>query len=381
MANSFEYNDEIVRDTGIILQDNLSAANLCRREVAEKKFAEKIGKTVRVKRIPDLGAANEFVTTTVSTDVTDEFVEIELAKHFYQKIELTSDQKKFELDDFMVAVGSPAALSVAESIDSFFINEMGEGFALNLVGTAGTPPSTMAHILAGRKKIKDSRGTYKNVACIIDTTAESSFLALDQFTNADYGVDKPVGLREASLGRTHGATYFASQNAGTHDRGDVAGTVLIDGDPGTTNTIHMDAFTAATGTVSRGTRFTVADDTSGNVYTVTADATIASNEADLLVTPAADASIATDKAVTFQTAMANNLMYNINAVYGAIVAPEPFSGVPSQVAMIPAMPGAAGLSVRSSFFSDHSTLKDFYLLDVYCGMQVVHPSSGTVFQG
>jgi hypothetical protein len=374
MANSFEYNSEIVRDSAIILADNLVAANLCQRQVAESKFAEQIGKSVKVKRIPDLGYADEFTGTTTASDVTEDYITIELEKHFYKKITLTSDQKTLEVDDFMAVVGGPAILSVAESIDNYFIDQMAKGFAQNLVGTAGSSPVTIAAILAGRKKIRDNRGTYKNVAAIIDTAAEAAFLALAQFTNADYGVDRPVGLREASLGRMHGATYFSSQHAGALTRGDIAGTVLIDGDPGTTTTIHIDGLTAATGTIYRGTRFTVADDTSATVYTVIADATIASNECDLSVYPAADASIADGKAVTFEAAMKKNILYNTNAVYGAIVAPKPFSGVPSAVESV------NGLSVRTSFFSDGGGLSDTYIVDVYAGCEVVHVASGAVFQ-
>jgi hypothetical protein len=376
MAHTFEFAQQVVRDSTIILQDNLTAANLCQRNV-EEAFAEKKGKTVTVKTIPDLGAANIFDDTadTSETDITEPTVDIVLERHFYQKIKLSSDQKKFEVDDFVLQVAGPCALSIAESVDSYFIDRFAAGFARNLAGTAGNSPSTVAHILAGRKLIKDGRGTYKNVASIIDTTAENSFLQITQFTNADYGTERPIAFREASLGRAHGASYFASQNAGTLDRGDIAGTVLIDGDPGTTTTIHMDAFTAASGTVKEGTRFTIAGDTSSTVYTVTADATIASNEADLIVTPAADASIADNAAVTFQAALAENILYNINAAYGAIVAPEPFEGVPSAIQVMD------GLSMRASFFSDHLRMKDYFLLDVYAGSKVVHPQSGSVING
>lgn len=375
MSHTFELNSEVVRDAAIVLADNLTAANLVQRQVAENKFAEKIGKSVKVKRVPDLGAANNFDGTadTSETDVTEEYVTLTIEKHFYQKIPLTSDEKSFSLDDFMTQIANPCALSLAESIDSYMLGEMAKGFAPNLVGTAGNSPSTIAHILAGRKKIKDNRGTYKNVACIINTTSENAFLQLAQFTNADYGEDRPVGLREASLGRMHGASFFASQNVVAHTRGDIAGTVLVDGADQTGTSIVVDGFTAATGTVYRGTRLTFAGDST--VYTVAADATIASNSATLVLTSSKATAAADDAAVTFQAAMQSNLLYNVNAVYGAIIAPKPFENGASAVAAFD------GLSVRSSFFSDHLRMKDYYLLDVYCACNVVHPSSGAVIEG
>jgi len=261
-----------------------------------------------------------------------------------------------------------------ESIDSYLIDRMAAGFARYLVGTAGTEPSTIAHLLAGRKSILDNRGSYRNVAGIIGTTAETALLQLAQFTNADYGTERPNGLREGVLGRMHGATFFTDQNCGDSSQGDVAGTVLTDGDPGTTNTIHIDALTAATGTIYAGTRFTVADDSSANVYTVMEDATIASNECDLIVEPAADASVATDKAVTFATAHTQDMLYNVNAVHAAILPPAPFMNNSSIM-------NVDGMGVRVSLMTDHSTLAQYIIFDTFAGCKVIHNHSGSVFQG
>lgn len=372
MANTFITPDDVVRDAAIILADNLSAANLVQRNI-EDKFAEKVGKTVKVKTIPDLGAANEFSGSTSATNITETNREITLEKHFYQRVTLTDDERTFELDDFVRVVAAPCALSLAESVDSYMIDMMSEVFARNLVGTAGSSPTTVAHILAGRKKIMDNRGTYRNVAGIIDTTAEQALLQVTQFISADYGPERPMALREGALGRLHGATWFTSQNADAHARGDVAGTVLVNGASQTGATLAVDGFTASSGTVNRGTRFTIAS--VAGTYTVAADATIASNAATLTLVETLASSPADNAAITFEAANKANLLYNTQAVYGAVVAPAPFRDGSSAIASM------NGLSVRASFFKSASGLAEDFVLDVYCGCEVIHPSSGVVFQG
>ncbi len=374
MANNFEYVTDIVRDAAIVLQDNLTAANLCQRQI-EQKFAEKKGKTVKVKYIPDLGAANEFTSSTSATDISESYIDVVLAKHFYQKVTLTSDQMNFELDDFNNVVVGPMALSLKESIDSYFIDQWCKDFARNIVGTAGNSPTTIAHILAGRKKIMDNRGTYKNIASIIDTTADTALVQLDKLQSVDYGPERPMALRENVIGKVHGASLFTSQNAGTTDFGDTAGTVLTAAPTAGSNSLPIDALTAATGTIYAGTRLTIADDTSSTVYTLTADATIASNAATLSVYPALHSSVGDNKAVTFATEFKQNLLYNVNAAYGAIIAPKPFGGLPSAVASY------GGLSVRATFESATSDMSDTFMLDVYAGAKGVHHSSGVVLNG
>ncbi len=374
MAHIFEYVTDIVRDAAIILHDNLTAANLCQRKI-ESKFAEKKGKTVKVKYIPDLGAADEFVTTTTATDIEEEYIEVTLAKHFYKKVKLTTDQMNFEVDDFNAQVANPMLLSIKESIDAFFIDQWSKDFARNLVGVAGNSPTTIAHILAARKKIIDNRGTYQNMAGIIDTAADMALLQLEKLISVDYGSERPMALRDNVIGKVHGATFFTSQNAGTHNRGNVAGTVLVNGDPGTGKILNIDGLDDATGTIYAGTRLVIAGDTSSSVYTIVEDATIASNAASLELDRAIDASVADNAAVTFQTAHAQNLLYNANAAYGAIIAPKPFAGLPSEVSSY------GDLSIRASFESSTGDMSDTFMLDVYAGARGVHHSSGVVFNG
>jgi hypothetical protein len=157
-------------------------------------------------------------------------------------------------------------------------------------------------------------------------------------------------------------------------RGDIAGTVLTNGDPGTTNIIAINGLTAATGTIYEGTRFTIADDSSATVYTVTQDATIATNAASLYVSPNADASVATGKALTFQAAAKADVLFNPMSFAGAIL-PGAIVG-PNVAAM-----NVGNIGVRIISDVSTSTLAGTWVWDCYVGFKVIHNKFGALMCG
>lgn len=374
MANTFKLTAKVIRDAAIILSENLVAANLCNRDI-EQPFAEKVGDEIEVKVVPDAGEADEFTGTTTASNITETSTKIKLEKHFYKRHDLTSKEMTLQVDDFVIQVIAPMVLSIARSVDKYLIAKWAGSFARYLVGSDGTSPTTMAHILAGRKAIIDNLAPYRNMAGIIDTTAEAALLQLAQFTSADYGVDRPAALREGVLGKAHGATFFTSQNAITaFNRGDIAGTVTVAGAGQTGTSINVTAFTAATGTVKEGTRLTAAGLT--GTYTVVEDAVIASNAATLKLDRAMNASPTNTGAVTFSTAFKQNLLYNIRAAAGCIIAPAPLSG-----GVEGGVENHNGLSIRIGMQGSLSGLSNTIVADVFCGGKVIYPKAGVVLQG
>lgn len=374
MANAFKLTSKVIRDGAIILSENLVAANLCNRGI-EQDFADKVGDEIEVKVVPDAGEADEFTGATTASNITETSTKVKLEKHFYKRHDLTSKEKTLQVDDFVIQVISPMVLSLARSIDKYLIAKLAGSFARYLVGSDGTSPTTMAHILAGRKAIIDNLAPYRNVAGIIDTTAEAALLQLNQFTSADYGEERPAALREGLLGRAHGASFFTSQNALTaFNRGDIAGTVLVAGAAQTGANINVDGFTAATGTVKEGARLTLAGAT--GTYTTIEDCPIVGNAATLKLDRAVNAAPTNDGAVTFATAFKQNLLYNIRAAAGAIIAPAPLSG-----GVEGGVESHNGLSIRIGMQGSLSGLSDTIVADVFVGGKVIYPKAGVVLQG
>lgn len=384
MANAFLTSDFVFGATRLaaaLLSKNLVAASLVSRDVEEKFRTMKTGGSVSVKYRPTLTANLDESTagqTTLSTeDNAQESVLVDATNYVYHKQSITTSESTFSLDNFQRDVLEPAVLAVRHTIDSFFIRRISGGFARNLAGTAGTAPSTVAHIVAGRKTYVDNNGNLSaRLVSILGSAAESSFLQLDHFANRDYGDDNAPALRRAKLNPLYGIEFYMDQNAGTFEQGDVAGTVLAAGGSQTGTTLNVDGFTAATGTVREGTRFTIAS-VSGT-YTVTADTAIASNAAALPITPALASSPADNAAITFGTAPTSDVIYAPEAVAGAIVAPTPLMNGRSAAATF------NNVSVRITFdstTSGSSGAVDTMLIDAYIGCRVIRNELGLIFQG
>ena len=377
MANLFQNTSLVARDAAIELHGAITTAGLMSGR-HEQAFAQKVGDFVDVKVRPIM-SANRHTGSGAFTvsDISEGKVRLQIKHRVYVKHVLTAQEMAFNVDDFATQVTRPAMLALAKDVDSFLIDQLAAGFARNLVGTDGTDPSTIDHLVAAYVKLFDNESPTDNLGGILTSTALGSFLKLPQFTNRDYGDEKTAGLRNALLSQLYGMNFYPNQRAGSHDRGDIAGTVLVKGASQTGTSIIVDGFTAATGTVKKGTRLTFAGDTT--IYTVAADATIAANTATLVLTSAKTVAAADDAAVTFKTALRQNVVFHPDAAAKAIIAPMPQRGNPSSVGVF------EGLSVRTTFessISDSSTGdSEAVLYDAFVAGEVIVPECGVVMQG
>lgn len=388
MANTFLTSSFVLnaaQDAALILSANLVASNLVSRQ-----FEDRLGGGVPtvgpsggsvVVKVISADTANtqnhrNNPTSLSVSDVTETSVTVDALHYIYVKKKLNTKEKTFELDDFTRKYTMPAMVGIANAVDQFMIRKIAGGFARNLSGTAGTAPSTTAHILAARKVMQDNLVPLAPRVALIGTAAEMNFLGLDQFVNRNYGEDGATSLRQAALSTRYGINWFVDQNVGTFDYGYTTGTLLANGagSPGGTS-ISIDGFTASGGTLNEGTRFTVAGD--ATVYTTTADVDVDSNAVSVGITPAIVTGWADNAAVTLATAYTEDVIFHPGMVAGAIIAPAPMM-VNSQVAQYD------GLSVRVTFdstTSDSVGAADFVLFDVYVGCKVIRPEGGVVLQG
>jgi len=382
MSNTILTPDMVVTDSALMLRDELLVANLSNRNY-QGQFNGKVGDTVTIN-VPSAVAASELASggSTSAADITETGVDVIIEKHFYTRVDLTAKQLAMEIDEFNARVAGPVISGLKNKVEEYaydklvggFVRSTDSGTSLNISGTAGNEPSTLAHIVAARKVLKENKADMSQLVGIITPTAEASFLQLNAFTNADYGADRPNALREGSLGRLYGTDWFCSPDASSaFDYGDEPGTVLVDGTASAgASYIHVDGFTAADGVIKEGTTFTVAG--TATIYTVTKDATIATNEADLYVYPALSAEEADGDALTFQTAPTQNVIYNPRAFAGAIVAP-PAASANS------AMGSADGVQVRIIADTSTSSLATTWVWDVFCGFKAVKQQHGVLLQG
>lgn len=367
MANTFITVDQLARDASLLLSDRLRVAPVCSRN-SESKFANKVGDTVKVQ-VPAVLTAGEFSSSTSAQNLVQTQETITIEKHFYTRVDLTSNELSLKLDDFNAQVTIPAINALQDEVDEYLLGKF-HGLQL-FSGTGGTAPSTVAHIVAGRKALQDAklRGEFMG---LISTTTESNLLQLAQFQSRDYAGDNEMAVKEGQIGRRFGINWQTHLSSSGFTRGDVAGTVLAAGaaSAGAT-TIAVDGFTAASGTVYAGTHFTPAG--SSTVHVVTADATIASNAATLSIYPALSANVADNGAITFKAAATDDFVFVKGSVAAAIIPPAPLS-IGSAI-----FNGPGNMGVRVTRSTSTSSLSDSIVFDVLVGARPIHRYAGGIW--
>jgi hypothetical protein len=366
----------VARDAAIASANRLVVGNLVSRDKEGAFTAEKIGDYIDVTVPPAVTDASEFTSSTSASDQTETKVRLQLKKHFYKRIDLTSKQKSLELSDFTRLVTVPAITGIMSSVDKYILRKM-QAFRKNLTGTVGNRPSTLAHIAAATKVMTDNWVPNSGRIALVDTTVQQSLSQIAQFMSVDYGPDAAEMLRNGSLGTRLGFGFVVNPNSGAFVRSDVAnsiaGTVLTNGTPAVGATeIPIDGITSTTGTIYAGTVVTLAGDTTR--YVLLEDATIAANATTLVVSPALAAAPGDGAAVTFEAAGYSNLVYHPSAVAAAIVAPAPLA-VNSSVQTF------NGVSIRVSMDSSITSLSDSIVYDVFVGANVIQPDGGALFCG
>ncbi len=371
----------VARDAAIALSNRLVVGNLISRST-ESQFADKVGDSVTVSIPPIFEDADEFNGTTEASALVQGDVKVELERHFYKRIDLTSKQLSLELLDFTRNVTVPVMGGISAGIDKYLLRKMSGGFRRNVAGTVANRPSTLAHIGAGHKALDDAWMPQLGRIGLTDSTVKQSLAQLAQFSSRDYvdsnALNAAMGLNGISPDNplqhvwsvSNNATWVLDPHMGAFDRGDIAGSVTATKTAGQ-STIALAAFTEATGVIREGTSFTCADDTTR--YTVTRDTAIAGNAATVPVFPVVSDTGST-KAVTFEGAGFQNLLYVPNAVAGAIVAPA-VTGDSQATATY------NGITVRVSMQFSNTTLSHSIVYDVLCGGKVVQANAGVIVAG
>jgi len=372
MANSFINTSLVATDASVMLANNIVMPQLCNRQ-HEDLYRSRVGDTIEIKVSP-LQTARDLAddVTTTASDITDTSVDLTLDSQPYVKHVLTTKEKTLEVEDFNFQVVRPAVLAIATAIDKQFLDVAAAGFAPNYANGEGTNPSTIAHILQADKVLNENLAPVQDRVAVIGVDAQASFLALDNFTSGDYAPSTKA-LNDAQISRRYGFDFYMDQQVGTITIGDTdEATNLAANVASGASTMTVDKAGAASGTIGRGSRFTIAGDT--QVYTVTADTDSASDVFVLPVSPVAAQASADNAAITWKTASKQNIFYCKNALAGAIVAPLPMSG-DSSVAIY------NGIGIRVSMVPDASTMADTIVFDTLSGAQVTQVDGGCLCGG
>jgi hypothetical protein len=330
------------------------------------------GKTVDVE-IPPTATASAITASNAypsNTDTTATTVPITLDKWYGSDFQM-SDKDMTQVDkdqNFYPAAAEASLWAVVKQVDDDLLALYKDVY--NAGGTAGTTPfaSTSAAWTTGaRKLLNQSLAPMDDRTVVLDADAEANAVNLSEFKSL-YASGDPGVIVDGEIGRKLGANWVLNQGVDTHTRGTLTGSPLINnasvgiGD----TSVPMDA-TSLTGTVVVGDIFTVAGDT--QQYTVTANATAATNAITVAFSPAAKVAWADDAAVTFIASHQANLAFNRGAF---ALATAPFESVDPSLGMTQSVVDPlSGLTIRLEVSRQYKQTR--WEWDVLYGVKTIRP--------
>ncbi len=373
MPNEFITIKNIARQTLPRLIENLVFPNLIYKDYSSE-FVTGQGATIQVKK-PVILKANDFDEETgiETQDVKEKSVEVTLDKLADVSVEFGAIQRCTNVDDMNRLFLEPAAVALAQKINSDGLEVYKD--IPYVTGSAGTTPSALSDITAARLSLNQRNVPLSPRIAIWDPGAESKFLELDTFVEADKA-GTTQALREGSLGRVMGFENYMSQSIKTHNKGTLAtaGTsgkkIFLKGAATGAISVVLDTDdTALTGTLKKGDILTFTKSGVSSVVTVTEDAEAVTNEITVKIYPALTAADNAEVSVTANHVA--NLAFHPSAfafVTRPLVAPQ---GVQSYVTSY------NGITLRVVVGYDMKYKKEMLSMDVLYGYKTMYPELAT----
>lgn len=307
MANTTLTADIIAKEAVMILDNELVMAKKVFRGY-EEDFGKKIngyevGDTLSIRKPTDFTVRDGAVAS--AQNVTEGKTTIVVNKRKGVDFKFSSQDLTLKIDELSERVIKPAMVQLANQIDV-------DGHALyssvpQWAGTPGELVNSFADFAKAPQQL-DEFAVPQDERAAVMCPADHWALVGSQTALFNDTINKPA-YREGQTGKIADIDLYMTQNVATHTTGSRVGSILVDlsitsstityADVKDTNvqTIHIDALTNATDTVKAGDVFTIAGVYAVNPvtkarlsflkqFTVTADATAASNEVDLIITPA-----------------------------------------------------------------------------------------------
>lgn len=307
MTNRTLTADIIAAEAVTILDNELVMAKQVFRgyedDFSKKVNGYKVGETISIRKPTDFIVRDGAVMDV--QDVTEGKTTITVNKRKGIDFKFSSQDLTLNIAELSERVIKPAMVQLANQVDTDVMALYKQ--VPSWVGTPGEVVNSYTDFAKAPERLDEYAIPQDARSAVLSPQDHWGLLGSQ---TALYMQDVAKGAyRKGSLGMIGGIDTYMSQNVPTHTTGNFAGTVLIDQALTTSTTtydaikdtnvqtIHMDGFTTAAAVVKAGDVFTIAGVWAVNPvtkarlpflkqFTVTADATMASNEGDLIVSPA-----------------------------------------------------------------------------------------------
>lgn len=394
MANTNLTHLMVAREAAKIFEEEAPFAATINK-ARQDEFGEAVGgynkgDTVKVK-IPPVGkvfTGSQFAGGGSATDSVETYVNLTLNTQKHIALQFGAKEKILELADFKERFLRPQMRTLSSVVEADLIAQAVNGTP-NLVGSAGSVPTTMKTYAQARAKLQNYLAPPGDRSVVFSSNANTELVdASKALFHANDQIER--GFLRGSIGEAMGAEFYEHQSIPSVTNGSQVASLLInnaavaegatscpvDGGTGTNNVKKGSVFTIAgvyavhplTGTAT----------TTLQQFVVTADLTLSSGAGTLSFYPAVNATInknvsalpADNAALTFvgsaSTAYPQNLMYHKDA-FTAAFAPLPvLASCEGYTARLP-----SGINVRVMTFGDGNNDYERTRIDVLYGFAVV----------
>lgn len=353
MANTILTPSIVANEALMVLQSNLTMANLVHRDYSDEFV--KVGDTITVRK-PATFVAKNFTGQTSAQDVTEGSVTVKMDRFRDVTVNVSSKEMTLDIKDFSTQVITPAMQAIAQAIDQDLL-AVGVSKAGKTAAVSGTP--VIGDVANVGKALDQSKAPRANRRLILPPTTLYKYNTLDNFAKQCYKGDSEA-LKESEIGKVYTCETFMSQNCPENQNAS-AGSVSsykVVGTAGATE-FTVSNGSAQTGTIKVGDQLIV----NGYLYTCTEDLTLVSGAGTLKVDQNIPETISTAVAVTVIN-KAHALGFHRNGL--ALVTRNlelPMGNKQSYIA------SADGLGVRVVFDYDSTTKTDKVSFDIIYGIK------------
>lgn len=368
MGNEFLTTKSIARQALPRLIENLVFPNLIHKDYSND-FVAGQGDTIRVRK-PVVLTASEFDASngTSAQDVKETSVDVTLDKIATVDVEFSAIQKATNVDDLNRLFIEPAAVALAEKINSDGLNLYKD--IKQTVGTAGTTPDGLDDFANAAKVLDNANVPTAQRRGVWNADAMAEFRQIGAIVNAEKS-GTTEALRRGSIGNIFGIDNYMAQGIKTS-----GGTTLEAGGTGATGVKVKTAVTngktvvlvsnasasaTLTGAVKAGDILTLG----GKNYIISEDATASSNELSVKITE--NVTAAQNDAASVITANANNLVFHESA-FAFVTRPLPApAGVESYTTSY------NGITLRVTRGYNMQYKKEMLSMDILYGYKTMYP--------
>ena len=226
MANTNSVIDQVTREALRIAHEILSFLGTIDRQY-DSSFARtgaKIGSTLRIRN-PNQYTRRKGSRVMNVQDSTDTTQTVTVATQDGTDLRFTSEELSLDIDELSRRYIEPAVKSLVSGIEGDVMSSVSKD-VYNLVGTPGTPPTTLASIGAARAKLNQQLAPKTNRCVQMDSITMGGLVnGVAGYFNPSNAVSEQY--REGMIARTGMADFFENEKTYSHATGSDFTTVTV----------------------------------------------------------------------------------------------------------------------------------------------------------